>query len=266
MKRRLLAATGLALLAVCSALAWQRFGIRDIFPEREDDLIPPGADAKSEFYFARLRYQNFRASGMWAMRGSWSVDWPKADRQFLQGIRRLTRIDARPVEAIVDLRGDDIFDYPFLYAVEAGHWALSDAEARKLREFVDRGGFLMTDDFHGTFEWSVFTESLNKGFGDRAITEIESSDPIFHVLYDLDQRVQVPGIVNFPFTKTYEYDGYEARWRAVRDDKGRVVIAMCLNQDNGDAWEWADNPNYPEKFTSQAYRMGINYIIYAMTH
>ena len=96
--------------------------------------------------------------------------------------------------------------------------------------------------------------------------KIENSDPIFHVLYDLDERVQVPGIVNYPFHQTHEKDGTVPHWRAIYDDRGRIMVAMCFNQDNGDAWEWADSPNYPEKFASQAFRTGINYIIYSMTH
>jgi hypothetical protein len=268
------AAAVLSLGIGCSLLAFQRGGfrgggggIRSIFPEGQETIVlPSDANEKNEFYRARLRYPNVRASGMWAMRGSWSVDYPKSDRQFLMGVRRLTRIDTHSIEKVVDLVGDEVFEYPFLYAVETGHWDLPDAQAKKLREFIDRGGFLMTDDFHGTMEWDIFTASLNRGFADRVITDIENSDPIFNVLYELNDRFQVPGIVNYPFNQTYEYDGYEPRWRAVRDDKGRIVIAICHNMDLGDAWEWADNPHYPEKYAGLAYRVGINYIIYAMTH
>lgn len=263
--RKRVASIGLLFLLAGTLWAFQR-GIRNLFPDSDE---PPPADGneKAEFMWARLRYSNFRGGGgMWAMRGAWTVDYPKADRQFLQGVRRLTRLNTRSMEHIVDLISDDIFNYPFTYAVEVGHWNLPDEQAKKLREYIDRGGFLMTDDFHGTYEWDIFTTSLNRGFGDRPITDIENEDPIFHVVFDLDNRVQVPGIVNYPFTQTHEYDGFEPKWRAVRDDKGRIVIGICHNMDQGDAWEWADNPRYPEKYASQAYRTGINYIIYAMTH
>lgn len=259
---------GIALLFLLAGSLWalQR-GIRNLFPDSDDETPPADGNEKAEFMWARLRYSNVRAGGgMWARRGAWTVDYPKADRQFLQGVRRLTRLQTRSMEHIVDLISDDIFNYPFTYAVEVGHWNLPDEQAKKLREYIDRGGFLMTDDFHGTFEWDIFTTSLNRGFGDRPITDIENSDPIFHVVFDLSDRVQVPGIVNYPFTQTHEYDGFEPKWRAVRDDKGRIVIGICHNMDQGDAWEWADNPRYPEKYASQAYRTGINYIIYAMTH
>jgi hypothetical protein len=200
------------------------------------------------------------------MRGAWSVDYPKADRQFLQGVRRLTRIHARSVEEVVDLDSDRIFDYPFVYVVEPGHWELTDSQARKLREYLLRGGFLMTDDFHGTFEWDIFMASMSRVFPDRQVVDLEGKDPIFHVLYDLDERFQVPGIIMFRTGTTYEYDGYDPAWRAVFDDRRRIMVAICHNMDLGDAWEWADWPHYPERYASLAYRIGINYIIYAMTH
>jgi hypothetical protein len=98
------------------------------------------------------------------------------------------------------------------------------------------------------------------------VVEIEDKDAIFHVLYDLDERVQVPGIQYLYSGSTSEKGGYIPHWRGIYDDRGRVMVAICFNQDNGDAWEWADSPRYPEKYASQAYRMAINYIIYSMTH
>jgi hypothetical protein len=254
----------LITLAISAAMAFQRIPPR--FLVEREIVMPPDANEKTEFAFARLRYQNVRASGIWAMRGGWTVDSPKADRQLLQGVRRLTRIHARSVEQVVDLVSDDIFNYPFVYAVEAGHWDLPDAQAKKLREFIDRGGFLMTDDFHGTFEWSVFMAGLSKAFPESAVVDIDSADPIFHVIYDLDERFQVPGIIHFQTGVTYEYDGYEPKWRALRDRKGRIVVAICHNMDLGDAWEWADAPEYPERYTSLAYRIAMNYIVYSMSH
>jgi len=267
MRYRSLLAAVILLVILAGVLLGQR-RIRQVFREDENEMLvlPSDAAEKTEFVWARLRYPSLRASGMWAMRGSWTVDYPKADRTFLQGLRRLTRMHAKAMEHVVDLVSDDIYNYPFIYVVEPGHWDLPEAQAKKLREYIDRGGFLMTDDFHGTFEWSVFTDSLNRGFPDRTVEDLADDDPIFHVLYDLSDRFQVPGIVNYPFDKTHEYDGFEARWRAIRDDRGRIVMAICHNMDLGDAWEWADHPRYPEKYASLAYRVAINNIIYAMTH
>lgn len=257
----------LLLVAVCAALALQESRLRYFLREEDNPApIPPDANEKTEFAFARLRYNSIRSGGYWGFRGSWTTDYPKADRQFLQGVRRLTRIHTRSVEQVVDLESDDIFNYPFLYAVETGHWDLTDAHAKKLREYLLRGGFLMTDDFHGSWEWDIFMSSLRRVFPDRPVVDIGNDDAIFHVLYDLDERFQVPGIIMFRTGVTYEQDGVEPLWRGVYDDRGRLMVAICANMDLGDAWEWADIPQYPERYASLAYRVGINYIIYSMTH
>ena len=271
---RRLSVTWMCLLCVLGSsvtFAWQRrgrggggFGYGD-----DPAPLPPDYNEKTEFYWARLQYPEFRAGGFGGRRGfgrSWTTDYPKNDRQFLQGLRRLSRVHARSMEQVVDLDSDRIFDYPFVYAVEVGHWELSDAQAKKLREYLDRGGLLMVDDFHGTYEWEVFMASLSRVFPDRPVVDIDNKDAIFHVLYDLEERVQIPGWAALGRGVTYEQDGLAPRWRAVYDQKGRIQVAICHNMDLGDAWEWADDPNYPEHYASLAYRIGINYIVYSMTH
>ncbi len=237
-----------------------------MFWESEEVPLPPDANEKTEWAFARLRYPNYSNYGRGRWRGSWSTDYPKADRQFVQGVRRLTRLHTKSIEQVVDLDSDEIYNWPWIYAVEVGHWELSDAQCLKLRDYLQRGGFLMVDDFHGTREWEVFIESMKKVFPDRPIVELQNSDPIFHVIYDLDARFQVPGVAALWRGVTFEGDGYEPRWRGIYDDKGRLMVAICHNMDIGDAWEWADSPEYPERFASLAYRIGVNYIIYSMTH
>ncbi|MCS7025023.1 MAG: DUF4159 domain-containing protein [Bryobacteraceae bacterium] len=254
------------VLLVATAV-WAQRGLRGFrsFDDEEELPLPADATEKTEFLFARLRYDSVR--GSWGWRGgAWATDYPKADRQFLQGLRRLSRVHARSVEEVVDVNSDQIYRYPWLYAVEVGRWELSDSQARRLRDYLDRGGFLMVDDFHGYWEWDVFLHSLRKVFPDRAVVDLESSDPIFHVLYDLDQRVQIPGIHTLFSGSTSEKGGVDPKWRGVYDDRGRLVVAICHNMDLGDAWEWADHPDYPERYAALAYRIALNYIIYAMTH
>jgi hypothetical protein len=224
---------------------------------------PPDAREKTEYAFARLRYQG---AGRFRRGGSWGTDSNKAEKQFVQGVRRLTRIHVRSSEQVIDVDSDEMYNWPWLYAVEVGYWHLDNAQAKRLRDYLDRGGFLMVDDFHGTYEWAAFMESLQRVFPDRSVVDLENSDPIFHTLYSLDERVQIPGRYYRWRGITYERDGVEPRWRAVFDDKGRIQVAICHNMDLGDAWEYADDPEYPEKFTSLAYRIGINYLIYSMTH
>ena len=154
-----------------------------------------------------------------------------------------------------------------IYAVKVGYWRLSENEAARLREYLLRGGFLIVDDFHGPYEWAQFAESLQRAFPDRPIVDIPGDDEIFHVLYDLDQRVQIPGSQAVWRGVTWEHpQGVPAHWRGVYDDDGRLLIAINFNMDLGDAWEHADDPWYPEPLTALAYRFGINYVIYSITH
>ena len=136
---------------------------------------------------------------------------PKAERQFVQGVRRLTRIHARSVEEVVNLDTDEIFNWPWIYAVEVGHWDLSDAQCAKLREHLLRGGFLMVDDFHGTREWEIFMRSMRRVFPDRPAVDIEPKDQIFHIVYDLDKKFQVPGAQFLYSGQLWEQDGIEPK-------------------------------------------------------
>jgi hypothetical protein len=197
------------------------------------------------------------------------MDYPRSDRHLLAGVRRLTRIDTRSVEQVVDLDGtDEIYNWPMLYGVEVGHWALPLDQAAQLRDFIRRGGFLMVDDFHANQEWAIFMDSLTRVFPNVFVEDIPNEDPIFHVLYDLVDRVQVPGAQYLQTGRTYEKDesGRPEHWRAVRDEKGRIIVAICHNMDLGDAWEWSDDPKYSEKWAALAYRIAMNYFVYDLTH
>lgn len=234
--------------------------------------LPPDYQTRNEWAFARLMYPGGWNDGYAGReadwhdgRSLWTQDYPRADRHFTLAVRRLTRIDVRSVEQPVNLDdGDDVYNWPWLYAVQVGEWGITDTEARKLRDYLLRGGFFMADDFHGTVEWQVFQESMKRVFPDRPIVDIPDSDPIFHTVYDLDNRYQIVGAEHL--AEGHKLDGYVARWRGIYDDKGRVMIAASFNSDIGDSWEWADTPEYPEKYSALGVRIGINYIVYAMTH
>jgi hypothetical protein len=157
-------------------------------------------------------------------------------------------------------------NYPFIYAVEVGHWHLPDEQAAKLREYLLKGGFLMTDDFHGSQEWQVFMESMRRVFPDREVVEIPDDHEVFHVLFDLDHRRQIPGLAALMNGVTYEKDGVEPHWRGIFDDHGRLMVAINFNMDMGDAWELADDPQYPQPMTALAYRFMSNYLLYTMSH
>ena len=234
--------------------------------------LPPDFGEASEWAFARLMYPGGWNDGYagredyWTEGTAlWTQDFPRADRHFSEALRRLTRVHVRSVEQAVNLDdGDDVYNWPWLYAVQVGEWGITDPEAKKLREYLLRGGFFMADDFHGTTEWQVFEESMKRVFPDRQIVDIPDSDAIFHTVYDLDERYQIVGAEHL--AQGHKLDGYVARWRGIYDDKGRVMVAITYNSDIGDSWEWADEPAYPEKYSALGVRIGVNYVVYAMTH
>jgi len=215
-----------------------------------------------EFVFARLAYGNSSGFG-WPR---WQADWPEAETHFNAGLQRLTAIDVDEQSVVVDLATDILFDYPWLYAVEVGSLTVDDEAAERLREYLLRGGFLMVDDFHGAAEWAQFSNAMKRVFPNRRIDDLVSDDETFHVLYDLSVREQIPGVRALLNGRTWENDGREAKWRGIRDDYDRVMVAINFNQDIGDAWEHADDPFYPENYAAMAYRIGINYVMYALTH
>jgi hypothetical protein len=230
-------------------------------------LRPP----QPEFTFTRLVYQDngsmrFGRFGGFGGRGAWTTDAPDAEQHFLQGVHRLTRIDASDDFHALGLLDEELFDYPFLYGVEVGRWYLSDEEAARLREYLLKGGFLMVDDFHGSLQWEGFMESMRRVFPDREVVEIPDNHEVFHVLFDLDHRVQIPGVYALMNGVTFEQDGVEPHWRGVFDDTGRLMVAINFNMDLGDAWEHADDPQYQQPLTALAYRFGINYVLYTMSH
>ncbi|HEY1284230.1 MAG TPA: DUF4159 domain-containing protein [Steroidobacteraceae bacterium] len=226
-------------------------------------------DPKYEFQMARLIYsENPNFARNYGFYGGlrWTTDAPDAEIHLMQGVRRLTRVYAAPEGTAISLDDDDLFNHPFLYAVEVGGWDLSNAEAARLREYLDRGGFLIVDDFHGSYEWAGFMESMSRVFPDRPVVDIKNADELFHVLYDLNEHPQIPGLGSVLRGVTYEQDGVTPHWRGVYDEHNRLCVVINWNMDMGDAWENADNPLYPQPLTGIAYRFAINYVIYAMTH
>jgi hypothetical protein len=238
--------------------------------------LPPDFQEETEWVFARLMYPSapgatfvrWRGRGDWT-RGntSWTQDYPRADRHFSAELRRLTRVHARSAEQPVNLDdGDDVFNYPWLYAVQVGEWNLTDAQAAKLREYLLRGGFFLCDDFWGEAQFEVFLQSMRRVFPDRPVVAIDDADSVFHTVFDLSERYQVPGARYIHTGVTYKCYGCPAQWRGIYDDDGRLMVAMWPNSDVGDSWEYADDPLYDEKFSWLGMRLGVNYVVYAMTH
>ena len=265
------------LLLAASGLA-QRFG-GGLFRGREEGPRP-SFPAEGEFHFVRLEYtdlpQFHRRFGFASRAGQgegwWIVDWPDADDHFSQGVSRLTRV-ATGEPRHMRLTDDRIFDHPWIYATQTGWWDLSDAEVKRLREYLLRGGFLVVDDFWGPEQWEIFRRTMERVLPEQFIADLDEGDPLLHVLYDIREkdRTFIPGTRHLRrgsdgAVTVYQPEGTSPAWRALRDPRNRVVVAVNFNTDMGDAWEYADAPEYPEPMTALAYRYGVNYLVYAMTH
>ena len=162
---------------------------------------------------------------------------------------------------------EEIFDYPFLYMLEVGQGGgllLSVSEIENLREYLLRGGFLLIDDFWGQQQWDNFYASFGQVFPDREIIELDPSHEIFNVYYDIDGPQMIPAL--FRSDDFGEQGINTASNHAILDDSGRIMVLINWNSDMGDGWEHTYHPEYPTRFANAAYRLGINYLIYSMTH
>ena len=221
-----------------------------------------------EYTFARAIYETpYRGFGRRGG-GMWATDFPEADTNFIVGLREWTgtnlRISSRTEQ--IPIMDDRLFDYPFLYIVEPGFMELSSEEAARLREYIQRGGFIMFDDFWGEYEWENVQEQFHKVMPELEIKDLPLNHPIFHAYLDVEEVVQVPNFFNALRGETSEKGGIIPHYMGAEDKNGRLVVFVARNMDLGDAWEWINDPQYPVKYGVPAYKIGINVVIYAMSH
>ena len=238
-----------------------------------------------EFTFSRLIFKDNLVAvdelGDYVGFDHWQADCSDSDPHFISAIKRMTRIDTNNQSQSISATDESLFDYPALYMVEAGFVAFTQPEADQLKEYLLRGGFLLVDDFHGSYQWGKFEEWMGQIFPDREIVDLPREHEIFHVHFDIDEFVQIPGLRALCLNNgaTWERPMRKAgtviesnssrqkpAWRAILDDDDRVMVMINWNVDLGDAWEHADMEEYASAYTSTAYRLGVNYMIYSLTH
>jgi hypothetical protein len=226
---------------------------------------------EAEFHMARMIYRTRGGAGSHGfIQPWWAIDYPYAEEHFLPALRRMTGMSVAEDSRHLELMDDRIFDYPFMLMQQPGrgYWNPTEQEAARLREWCLRGGFLLVDDLHGDYDWAIFENAIRRVFPDRPIVEIPENDSMMHAFFDIDRRTQIPG------KRHLRYYGGEIRvqmegephWRGIYDDHNDLMVAINFNMDMGDAWEHADDPDYPGPMTAFAYQLGVNYVIYAMTH
>jgi hypothetical protein len=278
------------VLCLATSVSAQRRGRRDRWgydrrwvelPER--DIFPSNC-----FTFCRVQYSSGRGRGSWGRSGGdWRTDYPDSDINFSIRLTELTTINVNRTpqgeikHAVVRLTDDDLFNYPFIYMLEVGNLMFSDEEAERLRSYLLRGGFLLVDDFWGDYAWSNWEYEIGQIFSpdQYPVVDIPLKHPIFHCVFEIDEVPQIPAINHFRHWQytgiTYE-PGHDYRYtgdtnphcRGIFDKKGRLMIVMMHNTDLGDGWEReGENEGYFREFSvKKAYPMGINIVVYAMTH
>ena len=242
----------------------QRFGRRNADDRRgvarwENDPRFPD----DTFRFVRLRPENHRR---------WATDHPDSDLNFSFRLQQMTSIKVNPEPLVVGILDPEMKKHPFLYTLETGDLDLIDEELKILRDHLMNGGFLMIDDFWGEYEWENTRDQMTKLFPDRPITELELDHPIYSTVFQLKEKPQVPSIDYAMSGREtgifWEKGGKGAHYYGIFDAKGRMMVIICRNTDLGDGWEReGEDPYYFKEFSEKkAYPMGINIIVYSMTH
>lgn len=211
----------------------------------------------TEFVFARVQFNTSYSGAGFVGGDGWSHDYPTAEHHILDLASRLTRIHVHEQSfIIVQLESEEIFRYPFLYFSEVGEMALTPKEIENLREYFGRGGIAMIDDFDSPQSLAWFLGQMRKVFPDRDFEDMQVEHPIFHTAFDVETAHVVP-----PFNY-----GYPPRFYGYFDERHRLGMIINHNNDIGDFWEWLDQPRYPLQGTIAGVRLGINYLLYSMSH
>jgi Domain of unknown function (DUF4159) len=226
-------------------------------------------DVPREFYFTRGVFTSWgRGFGFGRGRPAWSTDYPRADEIFLSFLDRLLgSLDAFEQPHPVRFDDPNLRRYPFLYALEVGRMDLTPQEITALHDYLMAGGFLVIDDFWGSDQWTNFEQQMSLILPGYEIIDLPLDHPIFTSFYDIGEIIQVPNVRNGRLGgPTSEGDGIIPMVKGILHDSGELMVVINWNTDLGDAWEWADDPYYPLKYSTYAYQMGVNMIVYGMSH
>jgi hypothetical protein len=227
------------------------------------------------FLFRRIKYRSARSYGPWGY-DKWAIDYPDAEINMSYRMQQLTSIRTHPDGDLITLRDPLLFDSPFIYVAEPGDLVLDDDEVDQLRNYLTNGGFLLADDFWGDREWYNFEEQIRRVFPDRKIVDLPLDHQVFNCVFTLKALPQVPNVRTGHYSQwtgvTWEEDkmpgAKDPHYRAIFDERGRMMVMICHNTDNGDGWEQEGASEYffKEFSEKQSYPLGINILFYALTH
>lgn len=274
----MLLAVAVATMALAQSRGRSRGARRSVESEAFPSWTVDARFPRDVFTFVRIEYDSFAT---WYGLDKWAIDYPDADENLSWRLQQLTSLKVEPKGKVLRLTDPALFQYPFIYIVEPGDLTFRDAEVPLLRRYLLGGGFLMVDDFWGDREWENFYYEIKRVFPEREPQELPLSHPVFHCVFDLKEKPQIPNVGrgtqsqipgNPYYGITWEAEkgsgAREVHYRGISDDRGRLMVIICHNTDLGDGWEReGENEIYFREFSEKkAYPLGINIVFYAMTH
>jgi len=244
----------LTLVAVAAAAgAGQRFWGRDRGPRMDySQLSLQSLETDANFAFARVEFESYRQG----RRPGWSHDFPRAERNLLRILGEVTSIYTTPADhAVVRLDSPEIMRYPVLYFSEPGEWAITPEEVANFKDHLGRGGFAIFDDFDGPYDMENLEASMAQVLPGRHFELLSVDDPVFQSFFHIETLDMMAPMSRYP-----------PSFLGIRDDSGRLQVVANLNNDIGEFWEWSDQGYFPIELSNEGYKLGVNYIVYALTH
>jgi hypothetical protein len=261
-----------AVICLIAAAAAAQFGRRGFGGFRAS--FATAKDFDGRFHFCRWVYQ----SSLDGDGGNWNADWPRADINVSIRLSELTKTDVskdatgEPNALLIRFTDPELFDCPFVMATEVGRTFITDQDARALRLYLEKGGFLWVDDFWGSYAWDHWVGQIRKALpaNEFPIFDLPLDHPLFRTQFEVTSVPQIPNIGWYMGTGTTSERGADsavAHARGINDSHGRLMVLMTHNTDFGDSWEReGDSPAYFLAVGPRGYAFGINAILYALTH
>jgi hypothetical protein len=251
MRRRAARLTALVLVAVIPlVVSAQRGG----FFGRQRYRVAPNVAYDGRFTFVRIRYGGYN---------SWSADYPEMEQNLTTMLAELTSMHPnRDGTNVLDLDDPELMKYPVAYLTEPGYWFPSDAEVAGLQEYLAKGGFLIVDDFHFGNEWAVFERAMRMVMPKADIVRLDVTHPVFNCFFAIKS-------LEVPYPGRLGQQGLMGEFFGIHEDNDpnkRLIVVINYNMDIGDYMEWSATDAYAVAPTNEAYKFGINYVIYGLTH
>jgi len=264
-RTRLVVVAMLLVVVVASAFAQRRdFGGGGRGSRFPPFKIPPNVPYDGRFAFVRVKYETAPGGYWWRGQPSWSHGFPLAERNLMKIMNELTFLNAHEEINTLALDDPELFKYPLAYIIEVSWWTLTDAEAAALRQYLQKGGFLIVDDFKrsgdfGSPGWTPFEENMRRVLPDVRFFDMQATHPIFHSFFEINRLDVVP----------QAYNAGQPTFRGVYEDndpRKRLQIIINYNTDISQFWEWSGQGLRPIDQTNEAYKLGVNYLVYGLTH